>query len=127
MSLNFHFFMVFTGLFLVVTGFFKAKWSDIVAGWIPLALFSIIVIPVNYILQDLGHNPDYMLYMHGYGAPVLPQMSAFFIEHGLQFVYTLIMLFGYMLISALFVCLHMAIRALCRLIAKKPNPSKNSL
>ena len=126
-SLHHHFWMVFTGVFLAVTGYYKAKWSDIFTAWIPLALFSLLVIPANYILQSLNFSPDYMLYMHGYGAPVLPQMSAFFIEHALQFVYTLIMLFGYMLISALFVCLHMAIRALCRLIAKKPNPSKNSL
>lgn len=125
MSLNFHFFMVFTGLFLVVTGFFKAKWSDIVAGWIPLALFSIIVIPVNYILQDLGHNPDYMLYMHGYGAPILPDMSQFFINNNMQFVFTLIVFFGYMLIAGIFVSVYKGCYALGRLIAKKKQ-AKNS-
>ena len=118
MSLNFHFWMVFTGVFLGVTGYYKAKWSDVVTAWLPLAAFSVIVIPANYILQHLGYYPDYMLYMHGNGAPVLPQMSTFFINNGMQFVYTLIILFGYMLIAGLFVAIHIGIRALCGVIGK---------
>ena len=118
LSLNFHFWMVFTGIFLSVTGYYKAKWSDTVTAWIPLALFSVIVIPANYILQDLGYYPDYMLYMHGNGAPILPDISTFFINNGMQFVFTLIMLFGYMLISGLFVAIHIGIRTLCNLIIK---------
>lgn len=113
-SLNFHFWMVFTGVFLGVTGYYKAKWSDIITAWLPLALFSVIVIPANYILQEQGHYPDYMLYMHGNGAPVLPQISQFFIDKGLQFIYTLIMVFGYMLIGAIFVAIYQGCYALGR-------------
>ncbi len=113
-SLNFHFWMVFTGVFLGVTGYYKAKWSDIITAWLPLAIFSVIVIPANYILQAQGHYPDYMLYMHGNGAPVLPQISQFFIDNGLQFIYTLIMVFGYMLIGAIFVAIYQGCYALGR-------------
>ncbi|MBQ8322733.1 MAG: YwaF family protein [Clostridia bacterium] len=124
MSLNFHFWMVFTGVFLVVTGYYKTKWSDIPTAWLPLAAFSVIVIPVNYILQARGFYPDYMLYMHGNGAPILPQLSSFFIDNGLQFIYTLIMLFGYMLIAALFIALYRGVYALVRLVSKKKNKKK---
>lgn len=101
MSLYFHFMMVFTGLFIVVTRYKKFKFFDIIRAWIPLAIFSILVIPVCYVLKA-----DYMLYYYGNGAPVLPQISNFFASHNLRFIYTLIVLFGYMLIAGIFVCIY---------------------
>ncbi len=118
-SLNFHFWMVFVGIFLGVTGYYKAEWSDILYSWLPLAAFSVIVIPANYILQGLGFYPDYMLYMHGNGAPLLPQISTFFIDNKIQLIYTFIIMFGYMLIGAIFVSLHIGIRALAKCLKTK--------
>ena len=108
-SLYFHFLMSFTGIFLLVTGYFKPKWIDIIKGYIPLLLFSILVIPANYYLTSLGYEPDYMLYMWGKGAPVLPSIAKFFNENNLHFIYTMIIVVGYILLSAIMICVEKGI------------------
>jgi hypothetical protein len=101
MSLYFHFLMVFTGLFIVVTKYKKFKFFDAILAWIPLAIFSILVIPVCYALKA-----DYMLYYYGNGAPILPDIANFFASHNLRFIYTLIVMFGYMLIAFIFISIY---------------------
>ena len=101
MSLYFHFLMVFTGLFIVVTKYNKFKFFDAVLAWIPLAIFSILVIPVCYALKA-----DYMLYYYGNGAPILPDIANYFASHNLRFIYTLIVMFGYMLIAFIFISIY---------------------
>ena len=109
MSLFFHFMMVFTGLLIVVTGYKKFSYKDVLWSWLPIAVFSILVIPICYILKV-----DYMLYYYGNGAPVLPQISAFFASNGLRFIYTLFVLFGYAGISAILISLYKLIYFLTR-------------
>ncbi len=109
MSLYFHFMMVFTGLFIVVTRYKKFEFKDVLSAWIPLAIFSILVIPVCYALKA-----DYMLYYYGNGAPILPDIANFFASKGLRFIYTLIVLIGYALIALIFVSIYKLIYYLCK-------------
>ena len=108
-SLYFHFLMSFTGIFLLVTGYYKPKWIDVIKGYIPLLIFSVLVIPTNYYLTNLGYEPDYMLYMWGNGAPILPIWAKFFSENNLHFLYTLIVVVGYLILSALMVSIEKGI------------------
>ena len=117
-SLTYHFLMSFTGIFIVVTGYFKPEWKDIINGYIPLAVFSLFVIPINYHLNALGYSADYMLYMWGNGAPILPDMAKFFASHNIQFVYTIIVFFGYILISALVISIEKGVIALIQKLKK---------
>lgn len=105
-SIFYHFMMSFTGLFILATKTYSLKMIDIVNGWIPVLIFSLIVLPFSYYLQSKGFYPDYMLLMHGNGAPLLPQMSTFFINHNMQLVYSIIVIVGYMLISLIVVLIY---------------------
>ncbi len=111
-SVFYHFMMSFTGLLLLSTKIYTLKTIDIVNGWIPVLIFSLIVLPINYYLQSKGFYPDYMLLMYGNGAPLLPQMSSFFINHNLQLIYSFIVIIGYMLISLLVVSIYKLIMLL---------------
>lgn len=114
MSLYFHFMMVFTGLFIVVTKYKVFNFKDILYSWLPLAIFSILVIPVCYVLKA-----DYMLYYYGNGAPVLPMLSSFFAKYNLRFIYTIIMVFGYALIAGLFISIYKLFYFLNKVIRKQ--------
>ena len=114
MSLLFHFLMVVTGLLIVVSKYKKITWIDGLKGWIPLALFSIIVIPVDYVLKA-----DYMLYYYGNGAPILPDIANALGDMGLRFIFTIIMFFGYLLIAYLFVAIYIGIGKLIQICKTK--------
>ena len=102
-SLNFHFWMVFTGIFLITTKYYVPKWKDILIGQIPLVALSLIAIPLNYYLKC-----DYMLFYGGYGAPLLPDLANFLanikvLGISLRPVFTLLIYILYILISMLIV------------------------
>ncbi|MDY2889283.1 MAG: YwaF family protein [Candidatus Caccosoma sp.] len=107
-SLSYHFLMSFTGLLILTSKRYILDWKDIVKGWIPLALFCIIVIPVNYYINDIigTKKVDYMMLMHGFGAPLLPKFAQLLIKNDLQFIFTIFMVFGYMVISTLVVVIY---------------------
>ncbi len=104
-SLIYHYLMVFTGIWLWVSGYYQVKKGDELLSFVPVLLFSLIVIPVNYILKSLGYYPDYMLYMSGNGAPLLPKISSFLSERGLRFIYTLMVMLFYLLFDVIFIYL----------------------
>ena len=109
-SLNYHFLMVFTGIFIVATRYYVPNFKSIFKGFIPLLLFSIIVIPFDYIMFYNGHYwIDYMLYIHGFGAPILPDISDALGKVSLRGVYTILMMGGYLLITLLFVSIYQLI------------------
>lgn len=109
-SLNYHFLMVFTGIFIVATRYYVPNFKSIFKGFIPLLLFSIIVIPFDYIMFYNGHYwIDYMLYIHGFGAPILPEISDALGKVSLRGVYTILMMGGYLLITLLFVSIYQLI------------------
>lgn len=107
LSLNYHFLMVFTGVLLLVTGYFRPIHpGDARRGWVPVICLSAIVIPANFLLSryvcpNAVPGPDYMLYQYGYGAPFLPQLADFFRSHGLILLYSLLVLLLYGGITAL--------------------------
>ncbi len=103
-SLNFHFWMVFTGIFLMATKYYIPKWSDILKGIVPLAILSLIAIPVDYALSDYyGWSVDYMLYYSGNGAPLLPDLANALAGIGLRPLFTGIVFILYVVIAALIV------------------------
>ena len=114
MSLSFHFLMVITGLLIVVSKYKTFNFKDIITAWIPVLAFSIIVIPVDYILKA-----DYMLYYYGNGAPILPDLANFFASHNLRFIYTIIMVIGYAIIAGLFISVYKLIGKITKVIKAK--------
>lgn len=110
-SLIFHFWMVFTGVFLLATKYYVPKWIDIFKGMIPLALLSIVAIPVNYALSaHYGWSVDYMLFYSGNGAPVLPNLANALASVGLRPLFTVFVYIMYLAISAIIVSF---IRLIC--------------
>ncbi len=114
MSLNFHFLMVLTGVLIVVTRYKKFEFIDIIWAFVPILVFSILVIPVDYILQA-----DYMLYYHGSGVPIISNVATFFADKGLRWVYTIIVMLVYLIIAGLFVSIYNLIYFLTSLKKKK--------
>ena len=114
MSLYFHLLMVITGILIVVSGYKKFNWIDGLKGFIPLAIFSVIVIPIDYILKA-----DYMLYYYGNGAPILPDIANSLANLGLRFVFTMLVFFGYLGISYLFVSIYKGLGKLIKIGKKK--------
>lgn len=105
-SLNFHFWMVFTGVFLISTKYYVPKWKDILIGFIPVALFSLIVIPIDYIFEW-----DYMFYRTGWGTPgFIGNLANFFASKKLRFIYTIIIFIAYEVINIVIVSV---IRLIC--------------
>lgn len=110
-SLNFHFWMVFTGIFLISTKYHVPNWSDIFKGMVPLVILSIVAIPVNYALSaHYGWGVDYMLYYSGNGAPLLPDLANALAQAGLRPVFTLIVFIMYVVITAIIVSI---VRLIC--------------
>lgn len=123
MSLNYHFLMVFTGFFLVATRNYVPNFKSILKGFIPLLIFSAIVIPFDYIMFYNGHYwIDYMLYIHGFGAPLLPSIADKLGSLNLRGVYTLLVMGGYLLIILLFVSIYQLIFKVFKI--KQINKSK---
>ena len=110
-SLNFHFWMTFTGVFLICSKYYVPKWSDIIKGFIPVVLLSLIVIPIDYIFEF-----DYMFYRTAWGTPAfISNIAKFFGGIGLRFIYTLIVFFAYDVIIAIIVSI---VRLICYLKLK---------
>ena len=116
-SLNFHFWMVFVGVFLISTKYYVPKWKDVIKGFIPVACLSLIVIPIDYIFKW-----DYMMYRDGWGCPdFIRNLAKSLGEKGLLFIYTLIVFIAYFLIGAIIVSV---IRLICYLKSKIQNNKK---
>jgi hypothetical protein len=123
MSLNYHFLMVFTGVFLVATRYYVPNFKSILKGFIPLLIFSVIVIPFDYIMFYNGHYwIDYMLYIHGFGAPLLPSIADKLGSLNLRGLYTILVMGGYLLIDCIFVSIYQLIFKVFKI--KQINKSK---
>lgn len=121
-SLNFHFWMVFTGVFLLATRYYVPKNKDIIKGMIPVFIISIFAIPIDYILKC-----DYMLLYYGNGAPILPSISKFFADikigdFDLRILYTITTLIIYVIINIIIV---LVIQLITKLINNLKNEKRN--
>ena len=122
-SLHLHFWMVFTGIFLIATGYYVPRWADVFKSMVPLAAWSLVAIPVDYALSAYyGWSVDYMLYYSGNGAPLLPELASALAAHGLRPVFTLIMFILYGIIAAIIVSI---IRLICFLHGLKEKKQRD--
>lgn len=86
-SVSYHGMMVFVALLLWITEC-RPKWTDPLLAFIPIAIASIICIPVDY-----TQGWDYMFYLTGEGTP-LASVS--------RWVYTILVFIGYFLVTCIF-------------------------
>lgn len=107
MSLNYHYLMVFTGFLIVSSKYYIPNIKSIFKGFLPLLAFSLLVIPFDYIMFYNGYTTiDYMLYIHGNGAPILPEFSKTLGSYNLRGIYTLLVMIGYLIIEVIFIGLY---------------------
>ena len=123
-SIIFHGVIVFVGMSLMITELYTPSFKTILEGMIPILLFSVIVIPANFIIINLpfniGSKPDYMMLMDANG--FIPDISNFFINNHIQLLFSFLMIFvAYPLATALIVLIDMGITKLVKLIFKKDN------
>lgn len=113
-SFFWHLAMVFVALFIPVTKFHKFEWKDIFIGIIPLLLYSIFVIPFNYI-----KGLDFMLLNGAGGVPLIEGLAEKLIDAHLRVFATLLMLVSYLAVCALMVSLYIGIPKLKNIIFTK--------
>lgn len=120
LSFSYHFWMVFTAVLLLATGYHKPAWSDILHSMYVIWAFSVIVIPANFIIYKYSDKTvDYMLYMHGNELPVLRDIANFFADRGMLLVFSLIAAtLGYGLVSLITYGIVCGISAICRAFGK---------
>lgn len=120
-SFVYHFMMVFTGIFLVTTSYYRPHLKDALYAFIPVIIFSCLVIPINFIIKNMGFNPNYMMYMDGQGLPVLEPIETFFTSKNLTLIYTFIVMIGYYLIILLLIGIFNLIDYLKKILKKDPS------
>ena len=82
--------MVFLGLLLIVTKYIDFNYKIVIKGFIFHLLFSLIVIPIDYIF-----NFDFMMYKSLGGIPIFESIALKFTENGLQILNPLMMMLLY--------------------------------
>ena len=114
-SMFFHLSMFAIGVFILVTGYKKLGWIDIVRGWIPMAILAIAAIPASY-----EYSADYMQIREGSGIPLFSTLADKLASINLRWVFSVIMLFAYMILSTVAVCGAKAVYAIdAKIKAKK--------
>ena len=112
-SLFFHSSMFLCGFFLLVSGYKKLEWKDVLKGWVPLVILSLVAIPVNY-----GIGSDYMQIYEAGGVPLMEKVAEIFANAGYRQVFTIMMICIYIIFSLVVVSLY-------KLASKiKKNPAK---
>lgn len=89
-SMIWHFLMVFLGLLLIVTDYVEIKHSTVLYGYFFHFLFSLLVIPIDFIFQF-----DFMMYYHLGSIPVFEGFASQLTANHLQFLNPIIMLILY--------------------------------
>ncbi len=124
-SILFHAVLVFVGFSLLITGLYQPSIKSLYEGLIPVFLFGLIVLPLNFIIKTIPGNGyvDYMLLMDFNG--FIPKISGFFIEHHIQVIFSILVLFiGYPLAHAILSFAEMGIIKLCNMSKKTEYESK---
>ena len=118
-SVFFHGALVFVGMSLLITGQYTPSLKMAAEGMIPVLIFSIFVLPANYIIKSIpGYGyVDYMLLMDANG--FIPAVSDFFIEHHIQLLFSFLMLFGvYPLAAAIITLIEMGVIKVVKLFRR---------
>ena len=106
-SFFWHLAMVFVAFFIPASKFHKFEWKDIFIAMTPMLLYSVIVIPFNYI-KDL----DFMLLNGAGGVPFIEGVCEKLINAHLRVFSTLLMMVCYLFASALMVSIYIGISKL---------------
>ncbi len=99
-SMFFHLSMFAVGMFLLISGYKKLDWIDMIRGWIPMVILSLIATPLNY-----EYGADYMQIYEGSGVPLLSTLASVLAAHKLRFLFTQIMLLTYIPLAGVVVCI----------------------
>ena len=91
-SMIWHFLMVFIGLLLVVTNYCKLNYKVVIKGFIFHLLFSLIVIPIDFIF-----NLDFMMYLNLGSIPFFEDIASTLTKLSFGFLNPLLMLILYFL------------------------------
>ena len=86
-SMTWHFLMAFLGLLLIITKYIDLKYDLVLKGFIFHFLFSLIVIPLNYIFKW-----DFMMYRNMGSIPFFEDLGTKFNELNIGFLNPIIML-----------------------------------
>ena len=111
--------MFAVGVFLLVTGYKKLEWNDIIKAWIPMVILSIIATPVNY-----EYGADYMQIYSGSGVPLMNTLAQQLASNNLRWLFTIIMLATYIPFGAVMVCLAKFVYYLIDKINAKKKPQE---
>lgn len=110
-SMLWHFFMVFGGIWMIVTNYVKMEFKTVLYGFALHTAISVIVIPLDYML-----GLDFMLYMNAGGVPLIESLADKFNEHGLYFLTNIVMLAAYFALFAGIVYFSLGVKKLIGLI-----------
>jgi len=100
-SMFFHFVMVFTSLFVVVTGYKETEWKNIFSAFVPQLIMSAVVITVDYYF-----GWDYMQYYSAGGVPFVEGISSALTNMGMRWLTAVIMLFLYFALTVFLVSVY---------------------
>ena len=122
-SVIFHAVIVFVGISLMITEIYTPNWKTILEGMIPILMFSVIVIPANFIIKHVpnnGSNPDYMMLMDCNG--FIRPMSDFFLNNHIQIIFSfIVLLVFYPIATAVITMIDMGIYKLVNIIRNRNN------
>ena len=92
-SVFYHTNIVFVGMSLMITGAYKVTWRSIIDAMIPIIIFGLIVIPINFAIFYLAGQGyvDYMLLMDANG--FVPFLTDWFKQNNLQWLFSFFALF----------------------------------
>lgn len=124
-SIFFHAVIVFVGVSLLITGIYTPSFKTIYEGMIPILMFSVIVIPANFIIKNVPGNGfvDYMMLMDANG--FIPTISHFFTDNNIQILFSLLMLLvAYPIATAIITLIDIGINELVKLANRKRAPKE---
>ena len=104
-SMIFHFMMVFVGVLIVWSGYYRFELPDIINGFIPHLMMSTIVVPLDYMFDW-----DYMLLHYAGGVPVIETAGQILAERDMPFITTMIMMSVYFVAGSMFTLLNIHIQ-----------------
>ncbi len=113
-SLMFHYIMFATGVFLLACKYKILEWNDIVKGWIPMVILALFALPAN-----CEYNADYMQLHEGSGVPLFSSLAKIMAGVNLRWLFSIIMLCAYMILSCLVVSVYKLIVYICEKSCEK--------
>lgn len=113
-SMIWHFLMVFIGLLLIVTNYVEMKYSTIINGFILQFVFSLVVIPLDFIF-----NWDFMMFLNLGGIPIFEDVATKLTNANMQFLNPILMLALYFAAFNIVFLIPLEIKKIIQIKSKK--------